>query len=184
MPVQFLSGGGGGAPSEIRDVFAEPVLSNSIGGNIEKIMVQYTIPANYLQVNNCLHLKVILKQLGTINTYSSMYLRFGTTGTVSDTIIFSHDGGGAANAGYLVPHPTVPVLAEELIKIESIGTSGSCFTIGILENEVAVGHAKTGFTPASKTINTTVPLFLSLSMTYSNTAQIIQPVATSLTVSF
>lgn len=169
MPVQFLSGGGGGGgTSDVRTTFANPTSNTAVfpaSAITTQVLNTFTIPANYLQVNDCLSFTSIIKKITTTGLTSSksvtLNIRMGTTGTVSDTLI------GTLATGILV-YPAITEYCWNItgyVGIKTTGSSGTCFTYFQSENFILqrVGCTNNGL----KTIDTTVPLYITVYATIS-----------------
>jgi hypothetical protein len=185
MPVQFLSGGGGGT-SDVRTTFADPVRNSCVfttTTSTTQLLSKWTIPANYFQVNDFLVLTILAKSTGTAENRSiTANIRLGTTGTISDptlvTIAHNH------NVAPLVFLENI-VSYKANIAVQTIGSSGTALLH--LQSDDCTGYPAI-FTPLPpQTINTTVPLYLSVFLTgnvLSSTTLTINPVASSLIVGF
>lgn len=186
MPVQFLSGGGGGV-SDVRDTFAAPVLTDCAFTYTQntKSPIKWTIPANYLQVNDSLCCSLILEMISG-NTAASInsivYLRLGTTGSVTDALV--------AQANFYVSTstnlPEPPVFLKGLINIKTTGTSGTC--VANLSGVGAYGGFGANSVGYSQTIDTSSVLYLTIWVMYNTggSAKVatLSPVGSSICVSF
>lgn len=186
MPVQFLSGGGGGT-SDVRTTFADPVLNSCVftPTSTTQLLSKWTIPANYFQVDDFLVLTLFAKSIGTAeNRPITTNIRLGTTGTISDPtlVTISHNHNISPT---VFPENIVSYKAN--IGIQTIGSSGTAL-LHYLQSDGCTGYPTT-FTPLPpQTIDTTVPLYLSVFLTgnvfSSATTLTIAPVASSLIVGF
>ena len=193
MPVQFLSGGGG--TSDVRQIFGNPVLadcyfigsSGGAGQPANQVAIKWTIPANYLQVNDCLCFATLIKRLAGGTTqgttcFTTIQIRLGTTGTITDTLV-----------AQLIPQipfgtntPEAAVFAKGLINVTSIGASGTCIANA---NGLSPYGSVAGFTNGgSKTIDTTSTLYLTVCLSViigGNTYNVtLSPSGSALCVSF
>lgn len=193
MPVQFLSGGGG--TSDVRQTFGSPVLtdcyfigSSGTGGQpANQVAIKWTIPANYLQTNDCLCFTTLFKRLaggitqGTTN-YLTIQIRLGTTGTIADTLIVQAVSGAPTHTNT----PEEAICTKGLIYITSAGSSGTC----VANADTSFQGGTAGFTNGgSKTIDTTATLYLTVCLNafigYSNTYNVTwSPSGSALCVSF
>lgn len=188
MPVQFLSGGGGGGTSDVRTTFADPLLNSWVltTTSTTQLMARWTIPANYFLTNDSLILTSLLKTVTYTGASSgrpiTTTIRLGTTGTVSDASLVSvvHTHGVS-----MTTFPESAVALKAAIGIHTIGSSG---TASLHLHSAGPTGMPVFFTPiAAQTINTTVPLYLSIFSTgnvLSGTTMTIAPVAPSLIVGF
>lgn len=186
MPVQFLSGGGGGT-SDVRTTFADPVTNTCtyLAASSTQLLSQFTIPANYLQANDSLVLTSIIKYLShtgaTTSKSLTLNIRLGTTGTTSDPSL--------AQVVLSIGNPTTFLQSAVSfignLGVPTIGSSGSA-TLNLKGYDQSVYPiAFTGGT--AQTINTTSTLYLSiygaLAAGTGNTLTI-APSGSSLIVSF
>ena len=171
MPVQFIgSSGGGGGVTDIRDILTAPVL-NDVLVNSTGIVVKHQIPANYLLSNNMLSLRSIFQVPDLVGGDStrniSFTLRIGTTGTTADTVIKTASFVSAFYSASLSPK----YYAKIEIAFPTIGSSGTCVTYGKMhENRANQGTTTQSFSnPNNTTVNTTVPLYITISATVAGT---------------
>lgn len=186
MPVQFLSGGGGGT-SDVRESFAAPVLTDCPFTNTQSILspVKWTIPANYLQVNDTLCCSVFLDVL-TGNTTSKItraWLRLGTTGSNTDTLLGQVDVYMANTAN--LPEPTTSL--KGFINVKSTGSGGTC--IGNITGIDSSGSFGSGVVSNGlQTIDTSAVLYLTIWLQYvtgsSTSYATLSAVGSSICVSF
>lgn len=185
MPVQFLSGGGGGT-SDVRTTFADPVLNSCVftTTSTTQLLSKWTVPANYFQVNDSLVLTLLAKSTGTAqNRPITANIRLGTTGTISDpTLVTISQNHNVAPTVFLEN----TILYKANISVQTIGASGTA--VLFLQADSTSGFP-TIFTQLSpQIIDTTVPLYLSMFLTgnvlTAGTTLTITPVASSLIVGF
>lgn len=192
MPVQFLSGGGGGGTSDVRSTFAAPVLTTcsyvgSSGGS--QVMAKWTIPANYFVNTDTLLLETFIKRLAGGSTQGTtcraiVDIRLGTTGTISDTLL--------ATTSPIIPSGTyTPETGSHIrafIGVKTIGSGGTCIA-NLIGKSYFGGIGTSGFTNGgTKTIDTTSTLYLticvSVSIGSSSYYVSLSPVGSSLIVGF
>lgn len=186
MPVQFLSGGGG--TSDVRTTFAAPTYNTGIfpvNVATTQLLNTFTIPANYFQVNDCLSFTTIIKKIASTNILTNkpitFTIRMGTTGTASDTTI------GRVSTAF-IEYATVPEYCWNITgyaNIKTTGASGTCFTSFQTDNATLqqVGFDLHGL----KTINTTVPLYITVYATITmgnGQSATLAPTASAISVGF
>lgn len=164
MPVQFLSGGGGGT-SDVRESFAAPVLTDCPFTNTQSILspVKWTIPANYLQVNDTLCCSIFLDMLtgNTTSKTARAWLRLGTTGSNTDALFGQIDVGICNSAS--LPEPTT--FLKGFINVKSTGSGGT--GIGNLTGINSSGTFGAGQTASGlQTIDTSAVLYLTIWLQY------------------
>lgn len=186
MPVQFLSGGGG--TSDVRTTFAAPVYNTGVfpvSTTTTQLLNTFTIPANYFQVNDCLSFTTLIKKITstgiTSNKAITFTTRMGTTGTISDTIVGTTTPNFVENANITEFCFNITGYAN----IKTIGSSGTCFTSFHTGNALAdqVFFSNNGL----KTIDTTVPLYITVYATITMNAgqsATFAPTASSISVGF
>lgn len=150
--ITFPSGGGGGTVSS-RTV-APPVLS-TMTGTTEAIVTKWTIPANFLVAGDALKFSTFGLGVNNTSIACTVRIRVGTTGTTADAVIWSdtYDLSPAST--------TTSMYSDHILYTNSIGTSGQLGVGGAIFVGV-FGTSTLNFTSSYSTLDTTVPLYISI----------------------
>lgn len=151
--ITFPSGGGGGGTVSSRTV-APPVLS-TMTGTTEAIVTKWTIPANFLVAGDALKFSTFGLGVNNTSIACTVRIRVGTTGTTADAVIWSdtYDLSPAST--------TSSMYSDHILYTNSIGTSGQLGVGGAIFVGV-FGTSTLNFTSSYSTLDTTVPLYISI----------------------
>lgn len=169
MPVRFLGGGGGGGgggSTDVRTIIANPTLT-TVTATTETTTCVWTIPANYLLAKDAIYINLIGSTALSTQANKPIYrIRIGSTGTITDSLLFTTILEGAA----AYPTTAATVSIEQLIYFNSVGSSGNCVSNGRVDNYNSYENYTICNVPEQKTVttvNTTAPLYISVSVFFS-----------------
>lgn len=182
MPVRFLGGGGGGGgggSTDVRTIIADPTLTTVAATTTETVTCLWQIPANHLLAKDSIFISLAgITTLATniTNNKPTYKVRIGTTGTITDSLVFTTSP--TLSASYFADVANASVLLENLIYFSSIGTSGTCISSGRVFNKNNESAKRANTAPALKTnttIDTTSVLYISITVTFPTTANTFTP---------
>lgn len=177
MPVRFLGGGGGGGGSaDVRGTLPLPTLNTVASLAGENVLTSWQIPANYLEAADCVYFNTTATTSGTGGFRASIpviNVRIGTTGTISDPLLF-RILNDTNNSAFKTPDYFI---IEGIVNINNIGTSGFCYGGSLMDtggniNAGAVYLWGNSYVDAysSVSINTTLPLYLTVTCSFGASA--------------
>lgn len=174
MPVRFLGGGGGGGGStDVRTIIAAPTMT-ATSATTETTTCVWTIPANYLLAKDAIYINLMGTTALSAQANKPIYrIRIGSTGTISDSLLFS-----TILEGTVYPAVAATVAIEQLIYFNSIGSSGDCVSNGRVDNYNSGNSYTSSNIPAQKTtttINTTATLYISVSVFFASAGNTFTP---------
>lgn len=153
-PNSLITGGGGGGSTVSARTVAPPVLS-TMTGTTESIVTKWTIPANFLVAGDALKFSTFGLGVNNTSIACTVRIRVGTTGTTSDTEIWSDTYDLSPSS------TTASMYSDHILYTNSVGTSGQLGVGGAIFVGV-FGTSTLNFTSSYSTLDTTVPLYLSI----------------------
>ncbi len=153
-PNSLITGGGGGGSSTSARTVTPPVLSN-MTGTTEAVVTRWTIPANFLVAGDALKFSTFGLGVNNTSIACTVRIRVGTTGTTSDTVVWSDTYDLSPSS------TTASMYSDHILYTNSIGTSGQLGVGGAIFVGV-FGTSTLNFTSSYSTLDTTVPLYISI----------------------
>lgn len=174
MPVRFLGGGGGGGSTDVRTIIAAPTMT-ATSATTETTTCVWTIPANYLLAKDAIYINLMGTTALSTQANKPIYrVRIGSTGTISDSLLFST----ILESALTYPTVAATVAIEQLIYFNSIGSGGDCVSNGRVDNYNSGITYTTSNISAIKpltTVNTTAPLYISVSVFFASAGNTFTP---------
>ena len=153
-PNSLITGSGGSGSSTAARTVTPPVLSN-MTGTTEAVVTRWTIPANFLVAGDALKFSTFGLGVNNTSIACTVRIRVGTTGTTADTVVWS-------DTYDLSPSSTTSSMySDHILYTNSIGTSGQLGVGGAIFVGV-FGTSTLNFTSSYSTLDTTVPLYISI----------------------